>query len=105
VNIYRCILGDCDAFIPVERVRRNAVTCSPEHQKQLSRQRRSERAEKFCRLCGRPAKRKRASEAVPRRHNDVQEVAAPAICTSEDVPAAIGGATAAENQNQIQEIT
>lgn len=67
-----CVL--CRALIPEDRQRRGAVTCCPEHQREYRRQRRSERALKFCRLCGRKARRQKPVEAVRMEHSDSREV-------------------------------
>jgi hypothetical protein len=63
-----CIL--CREPIPEDRQRRGAVTCTSEHAKEYRRQRRAEHATRFCRLCGRRAKRPKAGEAVRSEHSD-----------------------------------
>jgi len=50
-----CIL--CREPIPEKRARRGAISCCSEHGQEYRRQRRAERATKFCRLCGRKARR------------------------------------------------
>ena len=64
-----CIL--CKSEIPADRQRRGAVTCSPEYQREYRRQRRSERATRNCRLCGRKAKKLRLTEPVLQEHSEV----------------------------------
>ena len=66
-----CIL--CREPIPEDRQRRGACTCSSACQKELRRQRRNSRGERFCRLCGRKAKANRkadVSEVVPTEHSE-----------------------------------
>lgn len=65
-----CVL--CRAEIPEERQHRRAVTCSPEHQREYRRQRRSQRAMAVCRLCGRPLRKKSKSEPVLMQHTAPQ---------------------------------
>lgn len=64
-----CVL--CQAQIPEDRQRRRAVTCCPDHQKEYRRQRRSQRATQFCRLCGRPLQKKSNKEPVRIEHISV----------------------------------
>jgi hypothetical protein len=52
-----CIL--CRAEIPEKRQRRGGVTCCAEHGREYRRQRCAERAKRFCRLCGRKARKPR----------------------------------------------
>ena len=68
-----CIL--CRAEIPEKRARRGAITCSPDHQQEYRRQRRSERALKFCRLCGRKARRPKVVASVLQEHSAIGEQA------------------------------
>jgi len=49
--------GQCLGDIPEQRVRRAAVTCSPECFSEYRRLRRNKAAEKACRLCGRAFRR------------------------------------------------
>jgi hypothetical protein len=70
-----CIL--CRAEMNEKRARRGAVTCSPDHQQEYRRQRRSERALKFCRLCGRKARRPKAVASVLLKHGDSGESSEP----------------------------
>jgi len=63
-----CVL--CRAEIPEDRQRRRAVTCCAEHQREYRRQRRSQRATRFCRLCGRPIGKKSTRVTVLMRHTD-----------------------------------
>jgi hypothetical protein len=64
-----CIL--CQQPIPVDRQRRGAVTCSSEHQQEYRRLRRSDRALRFCRLCGRKAKKLKDHGAVLMEHSEI----------------------------------
>jgi hypothetical protein len=64
-----CVL--CRSEIPADRQRRRAVTCSPEHQREYRYQRRSQRATRFCRLCGRPLRKKSDTELVLMEHTGV----------------------------------
>lgn len=64
-----CIL--CRAEIPVTRQRRGAATCRPECAREYRRQRRSERATRFCRLCGRPARKRSVNAPVLHPHSGV----------------------------------
>lgn len=67
-----CIL--CRAEIPPDRQRRGACTCSSDHARELRRQRRAEHALRFCRLCGRKARRPKPVEAVRMEHSNSKEV-------------------------------
>lgn len=62
-----CIL--CREPIPEDRQRRGAVTCSTTHAMEYRRQRRDERALRFCRLCGRPARKVKPLKAVLHEHS------------------------------------
>jgi hypothetical protein len=64
-----CIL--CQQPIPADRQRRGAVTCSSEHQREYRRLRRADRALRFCRLCGRKAKKLRDHGAVLMEHSEI----------------------------------
>jgi hypothetical protein len=64
-----CIL--CQQPIPADRQRRGAVTCSSEHQREYRRLRRSDRALRFCRLCGRKAKKLKDHGAVLMEHSEI----------------------------------
>lgn len=66
-----CIL--CREPIPEDRQRRGAVTCSTDHAREYRRQRRAERSLRFCRLCGRAAKRKKLEQPVLHEHNEILE--------------------------------
>lgn len=66
-----CIL--CKAEIPADRQRRGACTCSPEHARELRRQRRAEHALRFCRLCGRKARCPKPVEAVRMEHSEIRD--------------------------------
>ena len=70
-----CVL--CREPIPPERQKRHAVTCSPDHQKEYRRQRRSERALMFCRLCGRRGRQPKVVGPVLHEHSAVVEPIAP----------------------------
>jgi hypothetical protein len=48
----------CKGDIPADRARRGAVTCSDSCAREYGRQRRSEHAQKKCRLCGRRFRRR-----------------------------------------------
>jgi hypothetical protein len=74
MNIF-CIL--CREPIPEKRQRRGACTCSPEHQREYRRQRRSEHATKFCRLCGRKARKPKPVEHVLTEHMESAETSEP----------------------------
>jgi hypothetical protein len=77
-----CIL--CREPIPEDRQRRGAVTCCPDHAREYRRQRRAERSLRFCRLCGRPAKRKKLSEPVLHEHSEILEAVRPAAAMNEN---------------------
>jgi hypothetical protein len=62
-----CIL--CRAEIPPDRQRRGACTCSSDHARELRRQRRAEHALRFCRLCGRKARKPKRAEPVRMGHS------------------------------------
>ena len=64
-----CIL--CQQPISADRQRRGAVTCSSEHQREYRRLRRSDRALRFCRLCGRKAKKLKTTEPVLMEHSEI----------------------------------
>jgi hypothetical protein len=66
-----CIL--CRAEIPEKRARRGACTCCPDHQREYRRLRRAERALKFCRLCGRKARKPKAVGPVLSEHIERSE--------------------------------
>jgi predicted nucleic acid-binding Zn ribbon protein len=66
-----CIL--CRTLIPEDRQRRGAVTCCSDHQKEYRRQRRSERALRFCRLCGRKARKPTRVEPVLHEHDGIKD--------------------------------
>jgi hypothetical protein len=68
-----CIL--CRAEIPEKRARRGAVTCSPAHHQEYRGQRRSERALRFCRLCGRKARKLKVVGPVLVEHSAIGEQA------------------------------
>jgi hypothetical protein len=70
-----CVL--CREDIPEDRQRRGAVTCCPEHQREYRRQRRSEHALRFCRLCGRKARRPKPVGAVLMEHVESGDVSEP----------------------------
>jgi hypothetical protein len=61
-----CIL--CREPIPEKRQRRGAATCKVECQRELRRQRRSERALMFCRLCGRRGRQPKVVGPVLHEH-------------------------------------
>lgn len=50
----RCILATCSKRISLARQRRNAITCSKRHQKELTRLRKEARDRRICQQCGRP---------------------------------------------------
>src|SRR5271157_4714192 len=70
-----CIL--CRKPIPENRKRRGAVTCCPDHAREYRCQRRAERSLRFCRLCGRPAKRTKPSGPVLHEHSGILEAVRP----------------------------
>jgi len=70
-----CIL--CKSEIPAVRQRRGAATCSVECQRELRRQRRSERTLMFCRLCGRRGRQPKIVGPVLHEHSAVLEPIAP----------------------------
>jgi hypothetical protein len=47
--------------------------CTPECHKAFRARKRNERADKFCRLCGRPNRRKREAELLRSAHSTTQE--------------------------------
>jgi hypothetical protein len=64
-----CIV--CTHLIPEDRQAKASCTCSPECQKELRRMRRSVRAGRNCRLCGRPARKQKPLETVLHEHSEV----------------------------------
>jgi hypothetical protein len=68
-----CIL--CRSEIQEKRARRGPITCCSDHGQEYRRQRRSERATKFCRLWGRKARRPKAVTPVPVEHSAIGEQA------------------------------
>jgi predicted nucleic acid-binding Zn ribbon protein len=53
-----CIM--CTAVVPEKRAWRNIHTCSQACQDEFRKQRRAWKAERACRLCGRPARKAKA---------------------------------------------
>jgi hypothetical protein len=47
--------------------------CTPECHKAFRARKRNERADKFCRLCGRPNRRKREADPLRSEHTVIQE--------------------------------
>ena len=72
----RCIMslpdrvdaGLCRGEIPEDRVRKKAVTCSNDCQREYRRLRRGQAAEAKCRLCGRRFRHSAKPEAVLMAH-------------------------------------
>ncbi len=85
--IVHCVL--CCAEVPADRERRGAVTCCAQHAKEYRRQKRGERAKRFCRLCGRPTRKRKIPmlsalsekpsllESVLKAHNGASQAVQP----------------------------
>jgi hypothetical protein len=70
-----CIL--CKSEIPPERQRRGGITCCVDHAREYRRQRRAERATKFCRLCGRKSRKPKIATPVLSEHTETVERSEP----------------------------
>jgi hypothetical protein len=58
----RCVI--CAELVPEERSKRGAITCTPEHGKELGKRRRDDKAGKSCRLCGRRTRKPRVERVL-----------------------------------------